>query len=98
MIGKIFIVCIENMFDVLRNDRVIINVGGFWYNIFLMMLKNIFDIWLLWIVENYLNSFDFDFVFGEYFFDWYLWIFIEVLNYYCIGKFYCLVDVCLVLF
>lgn len=29
MIGKIFIVCIENMFDVLRNDRVIINVGGF---------------------------------------------------------------------
>lgn len=84
------------IFDVFREDRIIINVGGFCYNMFLMMLKNIFDIWFLWIVENYLNSLDYNLVIGEYFFDWYLYIFMEVLNYYWIGKLYCLVDVCLV--
>lgn len=68
MVSKILFIG-DNLFDVLRNDRIIINVGGYWYNIFLIILKNVLDIRFFWIVENYLNSLDYDLVLGEYFFD-----------------------------
>ena len=96
--GKISTACIENMFDVLRNDRVTINVGGFRHNTFLTTLKNIPDTRLSWIAENHPNSPDFDPVLGEYFFDRHPRIFTEVLNYYRIGKLHCPADVCSALF
>ena len=97
MAGKISTVS-HSMLDVLRNDRITINVGGFRHNTFLTTLKNIPDTRLSWIAENHPNSPDYDPVLGEYFFDRHPRIFSEVLNYYRIGKLHCPVDVCSALF
>ena len=48
------------MLDVLRNDRITINVRGLRHNTFLTTLKNIPDTRLLWIAENHPNSPDYD--------------------------------------
>lgn len=88
----------DNLFDVLRNDRITINVGGYRHNTFLTTLKNVPDTRLSWIAENHPNSPDYDPVLGEYFFDRHPRIFTEVLNYYRIGKLHCPVDVCSALF
>ena len=88
----------DNLFDVLRNDRITINVGGYRHNTFLTTLKNVPDTRLSWIAENHPNSSDYDPVLGEYFFDRHPRIFTEVLNYYRIGKLHCPVDVCSALF
>lgn len=62
------------------------------------ILKNIFDICLLWFVDVLFGFVDYDVDMGEYFFDCYLSVFFNVLNYYCMGYFYCLLDVCGFLF
>lgn len=97
MAGKISTTS-DTIFDVLRNDRITINVGGFRHNTFLTTLKNVPDTRLSWIAENHPNSPDYDPVLGEYFFDRHPRIFSEVLNYYRIGRLHCPVDVCSALF
>lgn len=34
------------------SEKVVINVGGIWYEIYMVMFKNILDIRLFWIMEN----------------------------------------------
>lgn len=70
------------------------NVGGVRFEIYKMMLKSIFDIWLLWLFDFIGNILEFDLVFGEFFFDRYFGMFYMILNYYCMGKLYIFMDVC----
>lgn len=75
-----------------------INVGGVRYEMYRSIFKNIFDIRLFWFVDVLLGLVDYDVDMGEYFFDCYFGVFVNVLNYYCMGNFYCLLDVCGFLF
>lgn len=57
-------------FDVLDKLCIWINVGGFCYEMYMFMFKNILDIRFYWIVENYLIEGKW-----EYFYDCYLGVF-----------------------
>lgn len=57
------------------SEKVVINVGGIWYEIYMVMFKNILDIRLFWIMENKMQLFEYDLNVNEYFFDCYLIVF-----------------------
>lgn len=60
-------------------NRIVINVGGVWYEIFLSMFKIILDIWLFYFGDYYIIVvwiLEYDIVKEEYFFDRYLGVFI----------------------
>lgn len=83
---------------VLVKDWVIINVGGYCYEMYLSMLRVVLDLRLVWIVENVFKQVEYDLENNEYFFDCYFGVFVSIINYYWIGKFYIFSDVCGLLF
>lgn len=45
-------ICFFFLEDLWVNEKVVINVGGIRYEIYIIILKNILDIRLFWIMEN----------------------------------------------
>lgn len=85
----------EIYLNFLRLDWIVINCGGVCYEIFRSIFCNFLGICFVWCIENVNNSFEFyDVEKNEYFFDWYFGVFVVIINYYCMGKFYSFYDVC----
>ena len=89
----------EESSESLRQEKLVINVGGFRHLTTLTTLKNIPDTRLCWLAENHpATCCDYDADVQEYFFDRHPRVFAEVLNYYRTGKLHCPGDVCFNLF
>lgn len=69
-------ICLFFLEDLCVNEKVVINVGGICYEIYIGIFKNIFDIRLYWIIENKIQLLEYDFNMNEYFFDCYLIVFV----------------------
>lgn len=60
-------------------NRIVLNVGGVWYEMFLSILKIILDIWLFYFGDYYIivvRLLEYDVSKGEYFFDRYFGVFL----------------------
>lgn len=67
------------------SERIILNVGGVWYEMYVLILWIIVNIWLVRLVERYLR---YKYRRDEYFFDRYLFVFNFVIDYYRMGKYF----------
>lgn len=67
------------------SERIILNVGGVWYEMYVLILWIIVNIWLVRLVERYLR---YKYRRDEYFFDRYLFVFNFVIDYYRMGEYF----------
>lgn len=77
-----------------RNEKVILNVGGFRHETLSSTIASAPDTRLFWITEKNGQSPEYDSEKGEYFFDRNPLLFPYILNYYRTGKLHCPMDVC----
>ena len=84
----------ENLQNIRRRDRIVINCGGVRHETFRSTLRMFPGTRLAWCTENILNNADYDPDTNEFFFDRHPGVFATIINYYRTGKLHTPHDVC----